>query len=142
MWAEENWIELARQLQGKGYFVLLLGGKDEHEKNQRIAKLSGASYFGHFPLKQFIHEVNQCDLVVTAVTMAMHLVIGLDKKLILFNNTFNKNEFELYGRGIILEPQLECLGCFKTYFDDNCKANNCMDLITPEQVQDAILSLL
>ena len=36
------------------------------------------------------------DLVVTAVTMAMHIALGLGKKLVLFNNIFNPHEFELY----------------------------------------------
>ena len=116
---------------------LLLGGKDEHEKNLRISKISGALYFGHFPLKKFSHEVNQCDLVVTAVTMAMHLVIGLNKKLVLFNNTFNKNEFELYGLGEILEPEFDC----DCYYAPECP-NNCMQYIYVDRVLAACEKLL
>jgi len=96
LWPEKNWIELARKLKNQGRGVIILGGPDEHEKNQRIAKQSGATYPGHFPLKQFINLVDQCDLVVTAVTMATHIAIGLEKKLVLFNNIFNKFEFECF----------------------------------------------
>ena len=45
-----------------------------------IQKESGAKYFGYFQLKVFMDLLNQCDTVVTAVTMAMHLAVGLKKK--------------------------------------------------------------
>jgi heptosyltransferase-2 len=111
LWPEQNWIELARQLKRHGRGVLILGGPDEHDKNRRIAEQSGATYLGHFPLPQFINLVDQCDLVVTAVTMATHIAIGLGKKIVLFNNIFNRHEFELYGLGEILEPAIKC-DCF------------------------------
>ena len=37
--------------------------------------------------------MDQCDVVVSQVTMAMHIAIGLGKRLILMNNIFNRNEF-------------------------------------------------
>lgn len=111
LWPENNWIDLAQKLKNHGKGVLILGGPEEHEKNLRIAKKSEATYLGHFPLDQFINLVDQCDLVVTSVTMATHIAIGLEKKIVLFNNIFNKREFELYGLGEILEPAVKC-DCF------------------------------
>lgn len=137
LWPEENWIKLAKKLKNAGYFPLLLGGEQEHEKNLKISKKSGAKYLGYFPLKLFISQVNQCDLVVTAVTMAMHITIGLGKKIVLFNNIFNKHEFELYGLGEILEPEFEC-DCF---FSPTCK-NNCMQYIYVDRVFQTIQKLL
>ncbi|HMD13152.1 MAG TPA: glycosyltransferase family 9 protein, partial [Bacteroidota bacterium] len=58
LWPEPNWIALAKKLKTAGYVPLLLGGEQEHEKNKKLAKASGAQYLGHFPLKQFISEVN------------------------------------------------------------------------------------
>lgn len=137
LWPEENWIKLTKKLKTKGYYPLLLGGELEHEKNLRIAKKTGAKYFGYFPLKQFINEVDQCNLVVTAVTMALHIAIGLEKKIVLFNNIFNKNEFELYGLGEILEPEIEC-DCF---FSPTCE-KKCMQYIKVETVFNSIKKLL
>src|SRR4030066_1464450 len=108
LWPNEYWIELASKLLKSSYEVIFLGGEQEHEKNRMLAEKSGGKYFGHFSLDKFISLVNECDLVVTAVTMAMHIAIGLKKKLILFNNIFNKNEFYLYGRGEIIEPDPKC----------------------------------
>ena len=133
LWPEPHWTELAKRLRKEGFGVLLLGGPIEHEKNQRIAAASGAIYLGHFPLRQFIRLVGEIDVMVTAVTMAMHLAIGLGKRLVLFNNIFNSHEFELYDRGEIIEPSPPCICTFKS----DCELH-CMDRIQPAQVVEAI----
>ena len=137
LWAEKNWVALARRLRRAGHVPLLLGGEQEHAKNTRIARASGARYPGHFPLPQFINLVHQCDLVVTAVTMAMHITIGLNRKIVLFNNIFNRHEFELYGLGEILEPDFDC-PCF---FTPVCP-NDCMQYITVDRVFEACTRVL
>ncbi len=140
LWDDTNWIALAKTLRKKGYEVVLLGGEQEHTKNLRFAKLSGAKYFGHFPLRQFIDLVDQCDLVVTAVTMAMHITIGLQKKIVLFNNIFNKNEFELYGLGVVLEPELPC----RCFYQPTCTNADyrCMEHFPVRRVVEACVKLL
>ncbi len=140
LWSEEYWVKLSKQLIAEGYEVLFLGGELEHEKNKRLSEKSGGKYFGTFPLKTFINLVNQVDLVVTAVTMAMHITLGLKKKIVLFNNIFNKHEFELYGLGEIIEPEKECT-CF---FSAKCKNSNyeCMDSLYPEKVSALVNKLL
>jgi len=139
LWKTENWIELAKQLIENGFEVILLGGEAEDVKNKEISKLSGAKYFGYYKLEKFINLVNQCDLVVTAVTMAMHITLALNKKIVLFNNIFNKHEFELFGLGDIVEPEKECT-CF---YSGKCKNNEyfCMDTITVEKVYNTIEKL-
>jgi ADP-heptose:LPS heptosyltransferase len=137
LWPEKYWVSLAKKLKKAGFVPLLLGGEQEHTKNIRLAKQSGALYLGHFPLNQFMSEVDQCDCIVTAVTMGMHYAIGLKKKIVLFNNIFNKHEFVLYGRGEILEPDFDC-DCFYT---PTCP-NNCMQYLSVDTVFDACRRLL
>jgi ADP-heptose:LPS heptosyltransferase len=137
LWPEKYWVALGKKLKKAGHLPLLLGGEQEHKKNLRIARTSGARYLGHFPLRQFINLVDQCDLVVTAVTMAAHITIGLGKKIVLFNNVFNKSEFELYGLGEILEPDFDCT-CF---FSPTCP-NDCMQYLSVDRVFGAVGRLL
>ena len=119
--------------------MVLLGGPDEDQKNLRLAAASSACYPGHFPLPVFIGLMDRCDLVVSAVTMAMHIALGLGKKLVLFNNIFNPHEFELYGRGKILSPDQAC-SCF---FQPRCRAETfCMETLAPTTVQAAVDELL
>lgn len=138
LWRDELWIELARDLKGLGHEVILLGGPDEDKKNKRIAEMATVKYLGCFDFPTFIDLIDQCDVIVTQVTMAMHIAIGLKKTLILMNNIFNRNEFYLYGNGCIVEPDLDCLNCFKPQFDDKCPVSNCMDMIGPEKIIEAI----
>jgi len=138
LWGKKNWIEISNKLHDIGYIPLLLGGHIEHEMNTEIASSSKAIYFGYFDMKDFLKLMNKCDLIVTSVTMAMHVAIGYKKKIVLLNNIFNKHEFELYGLGTILEPtDKECLGCYK----NTCEIE-CMSTISPDLVLEAIEQLL
>lgn len=132
LWPESHWIKIARQLKAVGVFPVLLGGVDEDDRNRRIAEGSGAAYFGYYPLQMFISLVSRCDVVITSVTMAMHLAIGLNRRIVLLNNIFNPYEFELYGLGEILQPDRACT----CYFAPTCSVN-CMQYISPERVFDA-----
>jgi len=136
LWPNEYWIELAMNLKKNGYEVIFLGGEQEHEKNILLSEKSGGKYFGYFSLDKFISLMNECDLVVTSVTMAMHIAIGLKKKLILFNNIFNKNEFYLFGRGEIIEPNPKC----DCYYSPVC-SHDSMKNIKPKEVMSKLKSL-
>lgn len=138
LWPEAYWIELAGLLKDRKYEVMILGGPPEDEKNKRIASASGTDYYGVMVLEEFFKHINKCDIIVTQVTMAMHVAIALKKYLVLMNNIFNKNEFFLYNNGVILEPDLDCLGCFKQQYNSTCSKLNCMEMIVPTQVVAAI----
>jgi len=137
LWSDNNWIELIKLIQDNNFFPILLGGKQEDEKNRYFQTQTNALYLGYFDLDKFISLVNKCDIVVSAVTMGMHIAIALRKQLILMNNIFNPKEFELYGRGEIVMPDKEC----KCFFSPKCKNPEyfCMDYLSPNTIFNAIL---
>ena len=111
LWKTENWSTLANEILDSGMNVLLLGGPDEDARNREINQQTNgrAQYLGYFHLTQFIALMQQCELVVTGVTMGMHIAIALRKKLVLVNNIFNPYEFgDLYGLGEIVQPDISC----------------------------------
>ena len=136
LWADENWINLAKSLIKKGYEVVFLGGEQENKKNTYFAEQTEGKYFGHFHLEKFINLVAQCDMVVTGVTMAMHITLGLGKKIVLFNNIFNPHEFELYGLGEIVQPSKQC----KCFYKPVCVNDEykCMEYIEVDRVVKTI----
>jgi heptosyltransferase-2 len=142
LYSEKRWEELAKHLISEGHEVFLTGGPSEHERNQRIAKTSGAKYFGTLPMLQFIGLLSLADVIVTSVSFAFHVGVGLGKRIVLLNNTFNASEFYMYGKGKILEPNLPCLMCYKNDFDEKCVTRDCMDLITSEQVAKEVAAQL
>ena len=122
-------------LQQKNYFPMLLGGPDEDEMNRRYEKTTKTFYPGTFSLEEFIAISSNCDVIVTAVSMMMHIATALQKPLVLFNNIFNKHEFELYGNGKIIEPSTGC----DDYYGQTCTRKvHCMNDINPSAVFEAI----
>lgn len=135
LWPSEYWIELIKELQKINYFPVLLGGEIEDKKNKFYSEKTGAYYPGHFSLEEFISLSSSCDIIVTQVSMMMHIATALKKQLILFNNIFNKNEFYLYGRGVIIEPDSGC----DCYYGNFCKREkNCMYDLPVAKVIDKI----
>jgi ADP-heptose:LPS heptosyltransferase len=135
LWSTAKWIQLIEQLKANNYHPLLLGGEQEDPRNRELAHATGATYPGYFPLPQFINLVYQCDLVVTQVTMGMHIALGLHKKLVLMNNIFNPFEFDLFGKGRIVQPEKKC-DCF--YRGSCIYGTSCMEELPPEKVFKAV----
>jgi heptosyltransferase-2 len=139
LWPNDYWIALIKKLLNNGYYPILLGGEAEDENNRLLEKQSGAYYPGHFSLKEFIAITANCDLVVTQVSMMMHIVTALKVPLVLMNNIFNKNEFYLYNNGVIVEPTSGC----DCYYGNTCKRQrNCMQDISVEMIEERINNIL
>lgn len=139
LWPAEHWLRLIAKLQREGLKPLILGGPEEKELNERLSRETNCKTSGIRSLGVFNALIHKCRVVVTSVTQAMHLTIAARKPLLLFNNIFNRHEFELYGRGRIIEPEQAC-GCF--YSPTCLSGRNCMKEISPETVSQAILELL
>lgn len=136
LWPDEYWIELISALKENGLFPVLLGGADEHEKNTFLNQKTQAYYPGHFSLQEFISLTSNCDIIVTQVSMMMHIAIGLKKPLILMNNIFNPHEFYLYNNGVIVGPESGC----DCYYGNTCKRDrNCMQDLLPKKVLEQII---
>lgn len=141
LWSTERWAELAKKLHKAGYNVVLLGGPDEDPRNKEIVEFAGgaAQYIGTFPLATFIALVNKCNVVISGVTMAFHIAMALEKKIVLINNIFNKYEFgDLYGLGTIIEPDKPC----QCYFRGTCINPEyfCLDHLSVEKIFEAASS--
>ena len=139
LWPETYFAELAKSLIAQGFEVVLLGGEQEDNRNKNIQASSNAKYLGYFSLSQFINLIDQCDLIVTQVTMGMHLTLGLQKKIVLMNNIFNPNEFDLFGKGEIVMPEKAC----ECFYRGSCKLGaSCMKDLAPAKVLHAVNRVL
>ncbi|MBK8340010.1 MAG: hypothetical protein IPK99_08450 [Flavobacteriales bacterium] len=122
-------------LQAEGFFPIVVGGKQEDEVNLRYAAVTGCYYPGHFSLREFFALVSNTDIVVTQVSMMMHIAIALRKRLVLFNNIFNAHEFHLYGRGVVVQPTSGC----DCYYGNTCtRQRSCMLDIEVSSVMEHI----
>src|SRR5436190_2664250 len=139
IWPIEYWIELIKLLKAHGLQPILLGGPEEVERSALLVDATGCSASGVQPLEIFYAMIEGCQCVVSAVTMAMHLAIGARTPLVLLNNIFNPYEFELYGRGEIVEPPAPC----DCYYSPVCRTGRrCINEILPGAVFAAVLRAL
>ncbi|HNQ68387.1 MAG TPA: glycosyltransferase family 9 protein [Bacteroidales bacterium] len=138
LWPETSWIELIKKLQDNGFYPVVLGGPQENDKNLMLSNETKAWYPGTYSLEEFFAITAGCEIVVTQVSMMMHIATALQKKMVLMNNIFNKHEFYLYNRGVIVEPESGC----ECFYGNTCKREkSCMNDLKPETVFNEILKL-
>ncbi len=77
--------------------------------------------------------------MVTGDTTALHLAIGLKKKVVALFGPTCAQEIELYGRGEKILSPVSCAPCYRRKCDI---APNCMEAITAEEVFQKIGTLL
>jgi heptosyltransferase-2 len=132
----EKTIEIVKKITNElGVVSLILGGEEEKERNEIISKETGMPNGGMHSLRNFAAVVNQCQLVLSSDSLAMHFGIALGKKLAVFFGPTSPTEIELYGLGTKVYPKIDCLVCYKKICD---KKPNCMDILTTEDIFEAV----
>lgn len=118
-----------------GVVSMVLGGEEEKERNAIIAKETGMLNGGSHSLRNFAGVVNQCKLAVSSDSLAMHFAIALKKRMVVFFGPTSPTEIELYGQGIKVYPQMDCLPCY----NKKCvEKPNCIDLISVDELFNAV----
>jgi heptosyltransferase II len=69
----------------------------------------------------------------------MHLSLALGKRTVVLFGPTSAAEIDLYGLGEKVVPDMTCLSCYKTSCDF---VPNCMDLISADQVERAVVNQL
>lgn len=142
-WREEGYVELvARLARREDVQFVLLGGPGERDRNERLKTVSNVPLLDpgcDNPVRHFAALLSHCDLAVTGDTLAMHLALALGKRTVVLFGPTSAAEIELYGLGEKVVPKMECLSCYKTSCDF---APNCMDLISTDMVERAVLTQL
>jgi len=92
---------------------------------------------GLFDIYDYIDWLNSCRLIITADSLGLHICLAIKKRFIaLFGPTSHK-EIYFYGYGsyILPDSKYKCIPCLKPVCQ---KKTQCMDLINPQKVMEAI----
>ncbi len=142
-WREEGYVELVSRLaRRENVQFLLLGGPAEQDRNDRLKRASTVRLFDpgcNNTVRHFAALLSHCDLTVTGDTLAMHLSLALGKRTIVLFGPTSAAEIDLYGLGEKVVPSMSCLSCYKNSCDF---VPNCMDLISTDMVERAVLRQL
>ena len=121
-----------------GAQILLLGGREDTERNQEIQRLTEAP-ITQTPTAQglrkgFIYE-NACDLVISGDSLGMHIAIGLRKEVVAWFGLSCPQEIELFARGTKIIAKVDCGPCWRKGCSNQPK---CYDSVDPDEVIDAV----
>jgi heptosyltransferase-2 len=139
-WREDGYVDLVNRL-GRRLDVqfLLLGGPGERERNERLKAASTIPLRDpgcDNSIRHFAGLLAHCHVVVSGDTLAMHLALALKKRTVVLFGPTSAPEIDLYGLGQKVIPDMTCLSCYKTSCDF---VPNCMDLITTDMVEGAVV---
>lgn len=90
-------------------------------------------------LRDYIEDINRCDLIVCGDTLAMHLGLALGKRVVAVFGPTPAEEIYDYGRLHKVVAPLECIKCYKRDCDF---VPNCMESIPLDAVLAAVLGML
>jgi len=91
-------------------------------------------------IREYVADINECKLVVSGDSLAMHLALALKKKVVGIFGPTSPYEIEMYGRGKKVFANMDCISCYKKAI---CEKNpNCMQSISVGDVYNVIMGLL
>jgi ADP-heptose:LPS heptosyltransferase len=142
-WREDGYIDLVSRLgQEQSVQFLLLGGPGERERNERLKAASSVPLLDpgcDNGVRHFAALLSHSDVVITGDTLAMHLSLALGRRTVVLFGPTSSAEIDLYDLGEKVVPDMGCLSCYKTACDF---VPNCMDLISTEIVERAVMRQL
>ena len=139
-WGEEQTADLAGRLVDEfGAVVVVLGGPAEQARNQSIVSAAGSPNVVATPndlgLLDFTALIDQCDLLVTSDSLALHLGVARRRPVVPFFGPTSDAEIDLYGCG---EKVVTPLGCRCCYLSDCAVRPHCMQSISAQDLIQAI----
>lgn len=145
-WPVDRWTALAKRLVGSGSKVVLVGGPQDVDAAVQVEQGADAgnslvNIAGKTSLRELGHILKHCDVVVTADTGPMHLAVAVGTPTVALFGPTNPVRTGPYGdRHTVIWKSIACSPCYRK---PTCEGRvNCMKLITPDEVFDAVMSKL
>lgn len=140
-WPEASYLEVIRRLAIKHpeLTFLLLGGPNETEQLARMAgsvSLPGRVFAagGDRHLGVSAALIERCDVVAAADTLALHMAVALERRVVATFGPTCHQEIDLFGRGEKLVSTIGCSPCYRHTCD---VSPNCQETITVKSVEEA-----
>jgi heptosyltransferase-2 len=123
-------------------FIALLGGPNEAEKNNNIARASRLRAVntgtGH-SMRRFAGLVSQCGVVLTGDSLALHMAVALERPVAALFGPTAPQEIDLFGRGRKFVSHIQCAPCYRKSCDVQ---HTCMDMFSVDDIARAAADLL
>jgi heptosyltransferase-2 len=146
MWPLEYWRELIGSLESE-YEIRLYGNRSEQALEEPLLRefptLTGLC--GKLDIQHLVKELAGCDAVISGDSGPMHLAAAMQiPQVAIFGGTHPRLGFApLNDKAVVLYRDLDCQPC-SLHGKEYCPLRHfdCMRQITPEQVSQALSSIL
>jgi len=144
-WPVSHYVELARRLLSQEIEVVVTGGASDAWAVSEFRGLEIIDLIGNSTLPELIQIFDECDVVVTHDTGALHIA-GLTRSAIvaLFGPTNPWGRLPRRTNAVAIwgGEGFACRPCYDGHAYANCASNDCMSSITPAFVEQQVLKAL
>ncbi len=138
-WTVEGFIELSERIHHElRASIMILYGPADYRRGQEVMSAMTVPFVDaglRASMLEFFAILNLCSVVVTGDTFGLHAALGLGKRVVCLVGPTSAQELELYDQGVILQGDIDCLGCYLTRCD---KDPHCMMLLKSDTVFQAV----
>lgn len=145
-WPLERYVDVAIELECRGYGVVFIGGKDEADRFP-IELFQYHShwynYLGKVDLLGSAALTAECDVVLGGDTGIMHIAAAVDTPTVtIFSCSDPKYHAPYSDNSYIITTKLDCQYCYAKGGYRNCKEYKCINQISVEQVISLLQKVL
>lgn len=147
-WQTKNWpleyfVDLCKGLSKKGLRLVITGTeKDLRLANKLISEISETKPInacGKTSVNQLACLIRSCKVYISADSAPLHIALAVKTPYIaLFGPTDPTRHLVLTDKGVLFYKGIPCSPCYKKI----CKTKECMYLIKPQEVLEAVDKLL
>lgn len=144
-WPTENYCEVVKELQGKGFGVVIVGGETEREVANIIEAETGCTNLvGKTSLAETGGVLVNTDLLITGDSALLHLAASLEVPTVSLFGPSSPEKWSPQGkRHKFLQEEFECVPCSRYGHIPSCPYDvKCLNNLAPGDVLAAALELL
>ena len=158
-WPTENYCEIVKELQGKGFGVVIVGGETEREVasvievetdctnlvgKTSLSETGCLNLVGKTSLAETGGVLTNTDLLISGDSAVLHLAASLDVPTVSLFGPSSPAKWAPQGeKHRFLQEQFDCVPCSRYGHIPPCSYDvKCLNNITPEDVLAAALGLL
>ena len=143
-WLDERFSELIEVL-CKDYNIqaILVGSKDDKEKINNIiakSKTREVNIAGKTTLSELLVLIKRADIFIGVDSGPSHIAASVERpSVILYSGTNDPREWGVRNpNAVVIQKDITCKGCERL----DCEENICMDMISVEDVLEAVQRVL
>jgi lipopolysaccharide heptosyltransferase II len=144
-WGADRFANMVRRLDSADVPVVVVGGREDVAAGEAIiAGGRGLNLAGKTSLAETAAIIERCALLVSGDSGILHMGVGLDIPTVsLFGPGIAAKWAPRGERHVVLNKRLACSPCTRFGYTPRCQCDvDCLARITPEEVADAVLTLL